>query len=349
MCCGPTCITFRGHYEEALRCAEQARRLRSDLAEPVARVVKLGYRLLPQPEADQIALSAVSEFPLDHAVLWQVATACTTATQYERVQAVWDQRVRHPVALLRAVRQLAVAAARAGEIEASIELYRRAIATLRESRQRPEGAARTRLAGLGAHVAIDDLSRALDGAGVPFFLAAGTVLGLVREGQPLGGDGDIDVGIFADEWDRDALIDLFRRDPQFDLDLHPQSTKIGLRHRGGAPIDIFRFYGEGDRVWHDGVFVRWHNAPFDVVRRDFGALNVPVPEDADRYLTDNYGDWRTPDSSFDAFLDAPNLDITWPEYHRSHLLRRAYELMATGDVGGAESMLLRADRTQIRT
>ena len=125
------------------------------------------------------------------------------------------------------------------------------------------------------------------------------------------------------------MIELFTRDPRFDLDLHPQTQKVGLRHRGGAPIDIFRFYREGDVIWHDGVFVRWRNSPFTVARRDVGGQALPLPADPERYLTENYGDWRTPDPQFDAFTDdAPNLEVTWPEYQRMHLLRRAYERLA---------------------
>src|SRR6185436_17431193 len=83
----------------------------------------------------------------------------------------------------------------------------------------------TRLGGLGASAAIDDLCRVFDSAGVPFFFAAGTALGLVREGRPLGDDGDIDVGVLAEDWNRDVLVDAFTRDPRFDLDLHPLSGK----------------------------------------------------------------------------------------------------------------------------
>jgi hypothetical protein len=159
----------------------------------------------------------------------------------------------------------------------------------------------------------------------------------------LGADGDIDVGVYDADWDRDGLIDVFTRDPRFDLDLHPQSHKVGLRHRGGSPVDIFRFYEQDGRVWHDGVFVRWHNSPFGVVRRQIGGLSVPLPENAERYLTECYGDWRTPVPAFDAFTeDAPNLEVTWPEYQRVHFLRRAYERLAGGDREAARRELERA-------
>ena len=76
---------------------------------------------------------------------------------------------------------------------------------------------------------------------------------------------------------RPQFVDLFSRHPRFDLDPNPQTQKVALRHRGGSPIDIFRFYEEGGKVWHDGVFVRWRNTPFAVERRELRGLRVPVP------------------------------------------------------------------------
>jgi hypothetical protein len=83
-----------------------------------------------------------------------------------------------------------------------------------------------------------------------------------------------------------------------------------------------------------------------VTRREIRGVSVPLPADADRYLTENYGDWRTPRPAFDAFTDdAPNLEVTWPEYQRLHLLRRAYKRAAAGDPAGAERELDRAGGT----
>ena len=335
--------TFHGRYDTALHYAERAARFAPSSTAAAAQVVRLSYRVRPQAEAEAAAVAAVQRFPRSPEVLWQVAMHCANPAQYARVWATWQQSARADD-LVRVVRQLTVAAARSGEVAAACDLYRQAVQLVLAGKRPPAGVVRTRLGGLGARRAIEDLVRALDGAGVPFFFAAGTALGLVREGRPLGADGDIDVGIFDADWDRERLIDVFTRDPRFDLDLHPQTQKVGLRHRGGAPIDIFRFYRDGDTVWHDGVFVRWRNSPFTVERRDVGGQLLPLPAEADRYLTENYGDWRTPNPAFDAFTDdAPNVEVTWPEYQRVHLLRRAYERLVAGDAEAARRELHRAD------
>jgi hypothetical protein len=341
--------SFQGRYEEALRAAERAAAAQPASAAAAARLVSLGYRVRERAAAEQAAVAAVRRFPRSPEVLWQVAMACDSAAQYERIAAAWQARSDPaPADLLRVLRQLAVAAARAGQLDAAMARYRAAIELLLDGAT-PPPTRRTRLAGLAAGEAIGDLCRALDGAGIPFFFAAGTALGLVREGRPLGADADIDIGVFASDWDREALVALFTRDPRFDLDLHPQTQRVGLRHRGGSPVDIFRFYEQDGRVWHDGVFVRWHNSPFRVVRQRIGRQHVPLPADPGRYLTENYGDgWRIPWPGFDAFTDdAPNLEVTWPEYQRVHLVRRGYERLAAGDRAAAGRELRRCGEPEL--
>lgn len=332
--------TFYGRYQEAIDCARRARLLEPGSSAATARLVKLGYRCWSREEADQFAVEAVRRFPLSSEVLWAAARECVSADQYQRLREAWQSRGPEPLQLLKAVRQLAMAATRARQIDAAIDLYQQAIVLLYDNRRAMVQPAVRKLEGRGAWGAIEDIVDVLDKAGIPFFFAAGTALGLVREGRPIGADNDIDVGVFDEHWDRDALIQLFTQDPRFDLDLHPLSKKVCLRHRGASPVDIFRFYEEGGRIWHDGVFVRWDNTPFRVVRREIRGLSLSLPEDADTYLRENYGDWRTPNSAFDPFTDqAPNVEVTWPEHQRLHLIRRAYKQLTTGNVRAARASL----------
>lgn len=334
---------FYGRYGAAVASTTWARLLEPSSRGAAARLIRLTYLTSPREEADGLAVDLVRRFPLSSEVLWAVAKACDSAEQYARIQATWDERAGEPIDLLRAVRQLAMAATRARQIDAAVDLYGRAIRLLYGSRRGLVQPAVRRLEGRGAWGAIEDICRTLDGAGVPFFFAAGTALGLVRAGGPLSADNDIDVGIFDQDWDRAALIALFRRNPNFELDLHPLSQKVCLRHRGESPVDLFRYYQEDGRFWHDGVFVRWFNTPFKVVRRTLRGLQLPIPEDADTYLTENYGDWRTPNSTFDPFTEqAPNMVLTWPEHQRLHLIRRAYKQLTTGGVAIARHSLQQA-------
>jgi tetratricopeptide (TPR) repeat protein len=336
-------LAYHGRYDAALRSAQAARMLQPAAASATARTVRFAYQALEPAQADDIAATAVRRFPRNSEVLWAVCKGCHTVAQYQRLHSAWEAGAHGKADLRHAVRPLASAASRAGEVATAIALYREAM--LLVVRDGPAGGRITeaQLAGRGAWGAMQDLRDAMDRAGVPFFFAAGTALGLVREGRPLSADSDIDIGVFEPDWDRDALIALFTRDPRFELDLHPQTKRVTIRHRGGSPIDVFRFYREGDHIYHDGVFVRWRNSPFEVRRQEINGLSAPLPADPDTYLAENYGaEWRTPNPAFDAFTDdAPNVEVTWPEYEGLHFVRRAYKRLVAGDRAGARQELRR--------
>lgn len=160
-----------------------------------------------------------------------------------------------------------------------------------------------------ARQALLDLRSDLSRADVKFFLVSGTLLGCVREGNILGHDKDIDVGVMEDvdfEKVRSSLTGTGRFVPL------PVITKriLRVRHANGVMIDIFFHWVENGRMYHEGQKTRWWNTPFELVERDFLGERFLVPNDADRYLTENYGDWRTPVADFETFCDTPNMEIS---------------------------------------
>jgi tetratricopeptide (TPR) repeat protein len=340
---------FRGRYADALGEANRARLLEPSRASAVARVVRLSYRVKGRAQADDVALAALRRRPLSQSVLWAVGKSCSSPDQARRIIGVWHEAVPEHSNLPKVVWQLATAAARGGLAMEACELYREAIVALHKRPGSVKAPASRVLQGKCAGAAIQDLVEVLDSARIPFFFAAGTTLGLVREGRPLALDSDIDVGVLDADWNRDTLVELFRKDPRFIIDPNPMSQKVGLKHRGGSPIDIFRYYEEDGKVWHDGVFVRWANSPFDVARREINGLMLPVPADVDRYLTENYGDWRVPNPGYDVFTEAPNAHVHWPEYAHMHLLRRAFRALRAGQRESAIRDLTAAAETELTT
>src|SRR5690606_6081708 len=83
-----------------------------------------------------------------------------------------------------------------------------------------------------------------------------------------------------------------------------------LIHKNGLNLDIFIHHTETGRCWHGSLIHRWENTPFTLVKRELEGITVQAPADADRYLTENYGAWRTPVKEFDCTTGTPNLVVS---------------------------------------
>ncbi|WP_026313273.1 LicD family protein [Actinobacillus capsulatus] len=159
-----------------------------------------------------------------------------------------------------------------------------------------------------ASIALADLKKVLDQHKIPFFLISGTLLGCIREGKLLGHDKDIDVGVW-DDHSYEELANYLATSGYFYV--VPTRTKhlVMLRHVNGIVIDVFIHYREPNDYWHAGVKIKWHNSPFNLVYTHFLGQQYLIPENYDLYLTENYGDWRTPKTKFDSAFDTPNMEV----------------------------------------
>lgn len=176
-----------------------------------------------------------------------------------------------------------------------------------------------------ARQALEDIARFLPNKDWPWYVVSGTFLGLHREGGFLSHDYDIDLGINAEDVDLDALLDKLRKSNNFTigkLDYHyevlgngsqrtlrTRLSIIKLVHKNGLQIDLFIHYTENGRCWHGSSIHRWENTPFKLIERKFEGVTVLAPENADLYLTENYGDWQTPVKEFDCTTGTPNLVV----------------------------------------
>jgi hypothetical protein len=164
--------------------------------------------------------------------------------------------------------------------------------------------------------ALLDLNRQVGDIGVRAFLISGTLLGYLREGRFISWDKDIDLGIFTSEVSGPHLEKVFDKSPVFDVRrLDFNTDRLRVNHANGVMIDIFPHYqDEQGRVWHDGTATRWWNTPFDLATVEFLGMPQLVPDPPEKYLDENYGDWRAPEPMFDARLDTPNVEVTDREY-----------------------------------
>jgi hypothetical protein len=160
--------------------------------------------------------------------------------------------------------------------------------------------------------AAGDLLRAAD---QPFHLMAGTLLALVRDGELLGHDKDIDLA-FPWDCDRDGLAALFRGHPDFSAPAGPitddKRWAFSVTHAPtGIGIDLFFFQHGPDGVLaglgREAAMLFSRVRPFALGELQWRGRRWAIPSPPEQYLEDVYGpDWRDPDPYFDTVLSNPS-------------------------------------------
>lgn len=167
-----------------------------------------------------------------------------------------------------------------------------------------------------AHRALLDAGRLLDAAGLPFFLAFGTLLGVVRDGDLLSFDKDVDLGLWW-EADRARVRAALTGDGSFRLSgeaalasaahLRRQLPLVHVATGVSVDLDFFRVEGA-----HAVSGIEHLPVPLESRLRRFGLREIEflgrrwrVPDPPEHFLEDMYGpDWRTPQPLFDALVSA---------------------------------------------
>lgn len=226
----------------------------------------------------------------------------------------------------------AVAALRAGHYKQAKELWRENLAhsvPVAGSKPSTKPASRSRYDASTALSALRDVTHLLEKLSAQPFLVSGTLLGMVRNGSLLPHDKDVDIGIWEDVPRSDLLVALQQSGSFWVQPARSQDT-IRVKHINGTPIDIFYHYREGNSVWHGGVKAQWWNSDFSIEQRRFSSGLFNVPRDTERYLSENYGDWRVPVVIFDSVYDTPNATIVNEDEMIIHDYRSACESLRGG-------------------
>ena len=154
-----------------------------------------------------------------------------------------------------------------------------------------------------------DAIQIMTSLGVHWWLEAGTCLGAIREGNFIGYDRDIDIGVFGTEKVNEIKKEF-------------KSKGFKLYHAFGKPengyeislirndvkLDIFFFYEDKNRNiwWHSAwlrdkqLFLDFNKYLFTNLKEiDFLGIKVNVPNPPEKYLVERYGDnWRIPDKNW---------------------------------------------------
>lgn len=161
--------------------------------------------------------------------------------------------------------------------------------------------------------------KALDRLDIPMFLSSGTCLGYFREGKFIEHDYDIDVGIFAKDYDPKIVTEMKKEglllyrvlgDKKTGMELSFRLPKTILgRH---AKIDIFLHYFELNKRTGK-KYISWYTyrAPkfeekvkyrvpmFGIKEVKFMGIKVYVPNPTINYIENHYGeDWMIPRKPF---------------------------------------------------
>lgn len=169
---------------------------------------------------------------------------------------------------------------------------------------------------LAAEDTLISINKTLKNKGLKPFLMSGTLLGYAREGNLLPHDKDVDIGIIG--WENQFTVaEALLEAGHFKVDLsqltgHKRFLLSVHDLRNGMAADIFIFHDKGDHFLHGidfdmGFTQNFRFSKFDLVEVEFLDERFYVPSDIDRNLSENYGDWRTPATSYVVTVESPAL------------------------------------------
>lgn len=138
------------------------------------------------------------------------------------------------------------------------------------------------------------------------FLVSGTLLGLYRDKSFVQGEYDLDLGFLGDKNDFNQLEHFFEQDPNWKVTKSCDEKLLLVLNYKGIVVDLFRHYERDGLLWHGSKIHEWWNRPFTLVERNFGNQVFLAPDDIERYLSENYGNWEQPGFYWDFSLDTPN-------------------------------------------
>ena len=147
---------------------------------------------------------------------------------------------------------------------------------------------------------------------IKYWLYSGTLLGFIRDGGPISGDTDIDLGFWKEDMTSiEALVSergfIKIHDFSFEGIVYEQRWEFE-----GVGIDFFYFSKDNDREYtyqfNRKLFnfypvkeEHFNNEFSKLVERKFSEYVFQIPIDFERILENTYGEWRVPISIDDGY------------------------------------------------
>ena len=167
-----------------------------------------------------------------------------------------------------------------------------------------------------ANESLKRVNRILRERGLQPFLMSGVLLGYLREGQLLPHDKDLDIGLIGWEQQFDVAQALQQSGHYYISwrDIRGEKTYLFDAHDllNGVTIDFFFFHPHADHFLHGidykyGFTQNLRFSRFGLKEVDFLEDKFLIPDNAEQNLFENYGDWRTPQSSYVVTVESPAL------------------------------------------
>ena len=323
----------RGMYDLAMQTLQAGEFIRPNHADSAYLLCDLALRTNRPEMAREVLerLVIVSARPKSWLVM---ANLVETDEHYQRMQAEWHRWTKGLTksAYNKDTREyLALGAMRVGNYDLARRIWRDSLlkAGKRAGGFQALSIRKPSYSSNRAEKTLSDLNTTLRAAEIEMFLVSGTLLGCIRENQLLGHDKDIDVGIWSDVT-AEQFFDVIHKSGQFLILSSRSEHIIRLKHLNGIAVDIFFHYRDPDDYWHAGVKMKWSNTPFMLEEREFLGRTHLIPTDYDTYLTENYGDWRTPKVAFDSAFDTPNGAIL----HEEEMIIHAFKGLQNACISG---------------
>jgi hypothetical protein len=127
-----------------------------------------------------------------------------------------------------------------------------------------------------------------------YWLSAGTLLGFERDDNFIPHDTDIDVAVIGTQ--EVALPTEYRLIRKIDDDELPMQRAY-IHEPTNIIFDIFHYHIDGDQIYNtqeQGTIRRSLKLVKPLDTKLYLGHRFNVPNDIDKYLTEWYGDWRTP-------------------------------------------------------
>jgi len=154
----------------------------------------------------------------------------------------------------------------------------------------------------------------LNELGLTYFLMAGTLLGVIRNGDFLDHDNDIDIGIIGDNDAEEIKNRLINYGFSFYAEFGIKGKSLEYRFfNGGIQLDIFFYYEDGDQIYfaassNNGEYYKYIFDKFNIVTTNLKNIRVNVPSNAEKYIETQYGlDWMIENKNYNYIKDAKNI------------------------------------------